>query len=362
MGKHVRVAVVGAGPAGLAFASEFGDADVFEEHPEVGLPRHCTSLVSASSAEAVGIPQSLVLAKYGYLTVTDLEGRSIYFRVKHGVYLIDRPGLEQWLASGVGRIFTNRKVVATRGGYVYTSDGSNHGPYDYVVLAEGAARRLSGRYGHVVRLPGLQVDVKSGVGLPGITVVYNQKLSKSYFAWIVEVDKGLYRVGLADHCCTVQKLFKLVKLVRGEPVGKPFGGGVLAGPPLRQLVWGREILVGDAGGLVKPLSGGGIILAVRSGRLAAEALARGEIAQYEEATRWVRLRLRLAFAAFRLLYGMRLVDKALQLLNGGEYVAVDYDDHVKTLVFAALTDLRSLAVLKEATRFLASNRNVLHFL
>lgn len=59
---------------------------------------------------------------------------------------------------------------------------------------------------------------------------------------------------------------------------------------------------------------------------------------------------------------MRLVEKALELLNGGEYVAVDYDDHVKTLAVAALTDPRSLAVLKEAIRYLAGNRDVLHFL
>ena len=42
----MKVAVVGAGPAGLAFAGRYGDAEVFEEHLEVGLPRHCTSLVS----------------------------------------------------------------------------------------------------------------------------------------------------------------------------------------------------------------------------------------------------------------------------------------------------------------------------
>ena len=38
------------------------------------------------------------------------------------------------------------------------------------------------------------------------------------------------------------------------------------------------------------------------------------------------------------------------MLNGGDYVAVDYDDHVKTLLAAALTDPRAVVALKEALR------------
>jgi digeranylgeranylglycerophospholipid reductase len=357
----VKVAVVGAGPAGLAFAAKYGDADVYEEHQEIGLPRHCTSLVGGRSARLAGIPEKLVVNRFEELLITDLEGRRIRFRIRDKVYLIDRPGLEQWLAEKTRNVALGKRVVAVRGGYVYTSDGARRGPYDYVVIAEGFARRLSSAYGHVVRLPALQIDVKSDVELPGITVVYNQKLSRAYFSWIVEIDKGLYRVGLADVCCTVERLRKLVKLVRGVPVGKPFGGGVLAGPPLRRVVEGRTILIGDAAGLVKPLSGGGIVLALRSGYVAAEALAESQPHKYEEETLATRLRLRVAFAAFRLLYGQRLVDRLLKILDGGEYVAVDYDDHLKTLAAAALTDPRALRALGEALCYLAGNRDVLHF-
>ncbi|AAL62908.1 NAD(P)/FAD-dependent oxidoreductase [Pyrobaculum aerophilum] len=350
----MKIAVIGAGPAGLSFASRYGDVDVYEEHGEVGLPRHCTSLVSAISAEGLGLPKSLVLVKYRELRITDLEGRQIYFNVRGGVYLIDRPGLEQWLASRTSRLLLGKRVVDLKNGYVYTSDGERRGPYDYIVLAEGSLRKFSARFGHVVRLPGLQVDIKSSVDLPGINVVYNNKLSRAYFSWIVEIDRGVYRVGLADVCCTVEKLNKLVKLLRGAPISKPFGGGVLAGPPLRRLTHGRYITVGDAAGLVKPLSGGGIILALKSGALAAMALDKGDIQRYEAATLYTRLRLRAAFSLFRILYGMRLVDRLLQILNGGEYVAVDYDDHVKSLLVAALTDARSIMAAKEVARYLAS--------
>jgi len=355
----VRIAVIGAGPAGLSVAAALKDAEVFEEHNVVGLPRHCTSLVSAVSAERVGIPREVVVRRYDELYVTNLDGDFIRFRIRGGVYLLDRPGLERRLAEHVANIRFGEKVTAIKGPYLYTERGEKYGPYDYIVVAEGSLRRLSRAYGEVVRLPGLQVDVKSPAELPGITVVYNPKISQAYFAWVVEVDKGVYRVGLADKCCLVEKLNKLVKLLKGSPVDRPFGGGVLAGPPVQRVVHGRVVLVGDAAGLVKPLSGGGIVLAVKSGKLAAEALARGTPSLYEEGTRQLRMRLRAAHLLFKLLYGKRAVDRLLKTLSGGDYLAVDYDDHVKTLATAALTDPRSLAALRAL--LLAGYSYVSHF-
>lgn len=349
----MRIAVVGAGPAGLAFASRV-DAEVFEEHREVGLPRHCTSLVGGRSAENVGVPRGVVLNKYDWLVATDLEGHNVYFRIRDGVYLLDRPGLERKLAERVSSLRLGERVEGINGRYLLTSAGVR-GPYDVIVLAEGASRRFSKAYGDVVRLPGLQVDVRSDIGLEGIVVVYNKKLSNSYFSWIVELDRGIYRVGLADVCCTVERLRKLVKLIRGEPIGKPFGGGVLAGPPVRRLVHGHIALVGDAAGLTKPLSGGGIILALRSGAELGDALRRGRPSLYDEKMRGALLKLAAAHLVYRLMYGRGFVHEALRIFNKAEFLALDYDDHVKTLAIALLSTHRApQAVVKALSTLLRS--------
>lgn len=346
----MRIAVIGAGPAGLTAARGL-DADVFEEHEEVGLPRHCTSLVSSAGAEAVGVPPEVVVRSYSLLTVSDLAGHTLYFKLRRPVYLLDRPGLELKLAEDVGRIRLGEQVVAASGNYLRTRRGVR-GPYDLVIVAEGFARRFAGRLERVEGLPGLQVDAKvAGRPLEDMVVVYNREISRRYFAWIVHIDGEVYRIGLADTSDIPEKLMRLLKLLRAEPVSKPFGGRVLAGPPHRRLVWGRYVLVGDAAGLTKPLSGGGIILAMRSGRALNNALRVGDLGSYEDSMRFVRMRLALARRAYDLMYGRRFVDKALEMLSGEEFVAVDYDDHIKTLAFALATTARGVGALAEALRY-----------
>jgi flavin-dependent dehydrogenase len=347
----VRVAVIGAGPAGLTAARGL-DADVFEEHEEVGLPRHCTSLVSSTGAGAVGIPNGLVVRRYRLLTAASLSGRAVYFTLRNPVYLIDRPGLEQKLAEGVEGLKLGEQAVEVRGGYVRTRRGV-YGPYDLVVIAEGSARRFSGRLERVVRLPGLQVDARiPGRPVDEMLVIYDKRISDEYFAWVVHIDGDVYRIGLADSGAVPQKLAKLLKALRAEPVGRPFGGGVLAGPPHGRVVGPGYALVGDAAGLTKPLSGGGIVLAMRSGEALNEALRKGEPQLYEGATKALRARLRLAHRAYWLMYRRGLVHKALEIYNGQHFVAVDYDDHLKTLAVAAATTAKSLKALAEALRLL----------
>jgi geranylgeranyl reductase family protein len=73
-----------------------------------------------------------------------------------------------------------------------------------------------------------------------------------------ELQRYLHRVGLAD--ATPAR-------VRGAPIPvRPRPGGAARG---------RVLLAGDAAGLADPLTGEGISLAIRSGRLAAEALIAG---------------------------------------------------------------------------------------
>src|SRR5512145_3125023 len=61
------VAIVGGGPAGLLVAERCAEAGldvvVFEEHPAIGEPTHCTGIVSLETAELAKIPDEAILAR-----------------------------------------------------------------------------------------------------------------------------------------------------------------------------------------------------------------------------------------------------------------------------------------------------------
>lgn len=345
----MRVAIIGAGPAGLSAARGL-DADVFEEHDSVGLPRHCTSLVSSEGAESSGISPSLVVSKYNLVTLMNLRGDYIVFRLRKPVYMIDRPGLEDKLAEGIA-VKLRSRVTGVEGHYIFVNN-ERRGPYDVIVIAEGAARRFSERYGKVVRLPGLQIDARiAGRPLEEMNVIYDRRISQSYFAWVVHIDGELYRIGLADRSQIPQKLQKLLKIFRAEPVSKPFGGGVLAGPPAPRLVVGPHALVGDAAGLTKPLSGGGIVLALKSGVALRDSINKGDLGLYESALRPTLLRLKVAHLAYKFMYERGFVHKSLALFSKSEFLAYDYDDHVKTLLLALMTTHKAPIALAEGLRY-----------
>ncbi|MEB3788211.1 MAG: FAD-dependent oxidoreductase, partial [Desulfurococcales archaeon] len=95
------IALVGAGYAGLVLAWKLAESGarvtVYEEHDEgwVGLPRHCTGLVSARVVEGLDAWR-LVLDKYKTVEFA-ARGETVALRPRGGVYRLDRVMLERTL-------------------------------------------------------------------------------------------------------------------------------------------------------------------------------------------------------------------------------------------------------------------------
>jgi len=289
------IVTVGAGVAGCEAALEAAKKNarvlLLEEHPQVGLPSHCSGVVSLSGLELLGLEahssfsQKLIHGARFFPP----HGESIEVRKKDPVALIlNRMKLDQFLAkqavaAGVELLPKTRasKFQRTVDGDLLTlADGSKVGA-KVVIDASGAGSRLPEQAGLQTPdwaqiLPGLQyelVDMKEQGDL--VELFFGSKRAPGFFAWSIPTGKYSARVGLASKKGNVKRflddLFK-EQWPKATVDATKSGSVFVAGPVAR--CWSPGfIVVGDAAGQVKQTTGGGIVIGGCCGKLAGIAAA-----------------------------------------------------------------------------------------
>lgn len=327
---------------------------LYEEHGRVGYPPHCTGIVSERVMQIVGRPawESAVSSYEGLRLVGG--GRSLWVDVKGRIYKLERTRLEELMleeAFSLGLRFEGRRVTSiSREGRVEA--GSSSGKFDIVVLAEGYGGSLRkdlsiGFSGAPLR--GINAEYSNHLGLKEIQVIFDEKLAPGFFSWLVGAGDVVI-AGLASprpellgpSLRVLEALFGLRERRRA------YGGPVILGPPARELSAGVVHVVGDAGGMNKPLTGGGLYPNSLAAELAVRLYERGvELNEaMSRALEWVASKLRKQYLLSRLLLGSRSVGAlvALASMLGWEKAlrGVDYDEHEK-IPLKALRNLTSLS-------------------
>lgn len=298
--RRVEVAVVGAGPAGLFAALEAAkkgvEVTVFEEHPNIGEPKHCAGILSMEGLSRLGIKPSQ------YFVQHEIRGGRIFSpsgtaiempSEKTRAYVVDRTAFDCRLAetaedAGV-RIETGRRVreLATESGRVVGVQGRNWSTGSKIVIdAEGAGGSLARKVGYTYQMDGVLAGVNAEVSEelePHMVEVWlGRNLAPGLFAWAIPLGKKLTRCGLA---CNAGDPFKRLKAFLQTRFGRvqclqPQRGVVLTGGPAHRTYLDGLLIVGDTAGQTKPTTGGGVILgglcAQEAGRIAAEAVEAGD--------------------------------------------------------------------------------------
>ncbi len=297
------VIVVGAGIGGAAAAYHLGEAGckvlVLERER---LPRYkpCGGGVPGSVLRHFPFPLDQAIEtkvtriRYSYRGQEEVtvplpgEPVAMVMRDKFDALVLGKAKCEVREAVSVTEVTESQDSVL-----VSTQDGQRFRGR-YLVGADGAnsitARELGLRRGKV-----LGAAIEAEVPLPpraladwAQTALFEFGALKGGYLWIfpkrdhLSVGVGAFRKGKA----------KLRDILRQEMAkfGIGLGGVTLHGHPLpiyvrsERLNTARSLLVGDAAGLMDPLTGEGIRYAVKSARLAAEAIVQGELGQY---TAWV---------------------------------------------------------------------------
>jgi geranylgeranyl reductase family protein len=289
------VIVVGGGPAGLIAARHLAAAGrptlVLEEHETIGSPVHCTGLLGADAFSELDLPRSSILELTRSARFHAASGRSVLIETGHvTAAVIDRAGFDRALADQAGTagatIRTSTPVREITPGVdrvtIETADGSRHAARA-CVLACGARYQFHRRLG--LGLPRFHLQtaqVEVPVAATGsIDVQFGRQVAPGGFAWRVPFRRDgrpYARIGVMCKDRAVERLTRFAATTLHEPLDAPDvprpRGRMLPLSPVDRTFGDRLVAVGDAAGLVKPTSGGGIYFALITGALAADVLDR----------------------------------------------------------------------------------------
>jgi digeranylgeranylglycerophospholipid reductase len=288
------VAVVGGGPAGSAAARSLAangwSVTVFEEHEHAGMPVHCTGVLAEDVVETLRLPAGAVLNPLSTVRFVAPAGHSFdYTTATTEAVVIDRAVFDTALcarATAAGaQIVTSTRIIAI--------DPADHAVRltlasgetvlaRSVILACGANYTFQRRLGLGMPSTFLQsAQLELPVERPGdVEIHFGSEIAPKGFAWAVPVRRAsgaFARIGVMADGDAGDYFSRMLDRVRDR-----WGVAADAGAPRRRLLplgsvrrtfADRVLAVGDAAGLVKPTTGGGIYYSVVSGELAAEVLA-----------------------------------------------------------------------------------------
>jgi digeranylgeranylglycerophospholipid reductase len=308
----VDVLVVGSGPAGATtarYATQGGlRVLLVDKKSELGTPVECSGVLSEHALEDGGVPldEEYILAPvYGFITYA-ADGEQIrhdyrsYGRASALGYVIDRKrfdrylsslashaGVEVWLRSRVrGYVIEGEHIYARveRLGQEQTVRARVVVGADGVMSQVGLCAGLS----PAIRLQDMASCLQyivNNVETEGLLeIIVGQAHAPGGYAWVFPKGGGYAEVGLGvirtmteqDARCHLERFmrqsFMHERFARAN-ILEVQGGGVPLAAPLKRLVAGHVLLVGDAGRHTNPLTGGGLHTAMRGGRIAGEYLA-----------------------------------------------------------------------------------------
>lgn len=330
MKKKPDIIVVGGGPCGsysAYTAAKLGaEVMVFEEHEEIGVPKHCAGHLNISSLRRLGlrVPRGAVENEIRGAVFISPSGKQFVLRChapvtyvvnrelfdKHLFDLALKSGVHYGLKSRVKSLLFDSGSV---NGVVLKGEGGSRERVEanVVVDAEGCSSKLLKKTGlHGLKgsmmVKGIQAEVDSVEGTEEdmVEVYLGNKVAPGFFAWIIPRNDGSAKVGLATESGDPRDYLRRFmekhpvaseKLKKSRTTYTSFHPIPLAGPIPKTFSDGF-LVVGDAASQVKSTTGGGVIFGLTCARIAGEvAYEAVKMQDFSEAflsryqSRWKRL-------------------------------------------------------------------------
>ncbi len=286
-GHRVDVLIVGAGPVGGYLADKLASSGLsvllLEEHKEVGRPFQCAGLVNPDAMEKVGLESTILTSVWG-ARIHSPKGTCVEVgepsKIKTHVVcrkLFDEGVVLKALDKGSDIWLNSRPVSAdvSKDNIVVTVDRAGQTVEVEASLLCGAdgAHSWVRRYFKMGRptelMIGFQAELVGYSGVEGrLDMFTGEEVAPGLFAWAIPSGRS-WRIGVWSRANDLKgrSCEELYETLRNHPIWKerfsgakevarycgPLPCGIVA-HPVKQ----RVALFGDAVGLCKPTTGGGI--------------------------------------------------------------------------------------------------------
>jgi len=283
------VIIIGAGPAGahtaLGLAEQGFDVLVIDYRTNLG-DKLCTGIISTQCLEEFPPSKDMILNAPTSATITTSSGKNYSFksRTPQGI-VIDRVAYvsnfstKAKIAGAIYKLGERVTTIERNENETVVKTATSEYKSKVVVIASGFRTSLLTQVGIENTneyMIGSQAKVELNA-IDDVRVYLNSKISPGFFSWITPTENNNGLVGVLSKGSSKNDLRTLISHLENKKLIHPFNGRIqtwgIPLKPLEQTTADRVMIIGDAAGQVKPITGGGIYYSLLCSQIAVKVLS-----------------------------------------------------------------------------------------